>query len=395
MPIRPVPNRRLLHGPDLAVAHPCRLASIPTLELLLSEELRLTLWSAVLLTAVPAVLVGLSPTWRRLGLAVLVGLGLIAAEVVVLAPRLDSFGVIHLFYLNLVVAVPLTALVLGLRWLARSRATGVVLLAVAVMLTATGVHASFVEPNRFRVETATLDVGDHWSGEGEITVAVLADIQTDSVEAYERRVVATVMAEQPDVIVLPGDVHQQVDPRRDETADLRDLLSELSAPGGVWLTKGDVDDEREMALLTDGTGVRRLDGQGVQEVEVRGRRVALAGIDVDYRSNNARQVIEELGQADPGAAKVLVSHRPDAVEHLRGVPVDLVVAGHTHGGQVQLPGIGPLTIASGVPMEVGAGGLHELPGGTVYVSRGIGMERGQAPPMRFLTPPEVSFLTLR
>ena len=76
--------------------------------------------------------------------------------------------------------------------------------------------------------------------------------------------------------------------------------------------------------------------------------------------------------------------------------VDLVVAGHTHGGQLRLPGLGPLVTASNVPRRVGGGGLHRLGGSRrVYVSRGVGMERGQAPRMRFLCPPEVSLLTLR
>jgi uncharacterized protein len=71
------------------------------------------------------------------------------------------------------------------------------------------------------------------------------------------------------------------------------------------------------------------------------------------------------------------------------------VAGHTHGGQVQLPIVGPPSIASRVPREVGAGGLHELDGRRIYVSRGVGVERGQAPLLRFGAVPEVSLITLR
>ena len=72
-----------------------------------------------------------------------------------------------------------------------------------------------------------------------------------------------------------------------------------------------------------------------------------------------------------------------------------MVAGHTHGGQVQVPYAGPPTIASQVPRGVGAGGLHELEGRRVYVTRGVGVERGQAPKLRIGSPPEVSVLTLR
>ena len=94
--------------------------------------------------------------------------------------------------------------------------------------------------------------------------------------------------------------------------------------------------------------------------------------------------------------RILLSHRPDAVYLLEPRSrVDLVVAGHTHGGQIQLPFHGPLTIASRVPPEVGAGGLHRVDGHPIYVSRGVGVERGQAPRARLGAPPEVAVVTLR
>jgi predicted MPP superfamily phosphohydrolase len=77
-----------------------------------------------------------------------------------------------------------------------------------------------------------------------------------------------------------------------------------------------------------------------------------------------------------------------------GTRVDLVLAGQTHGGQVQVPLVGPLTTASGVPREVAAGGLHRLDGTRIYVSRGVGVERGQAPRLRLGAVPEVSLITL-
>jgi predicted MPP superfamily phosphohydrolase len=73
----------------------------------------------------------------------------------------------------------------------------------------------------------------------------------------------------------------------------------------------------------------------------------------------------------------------------------LTLSGHTHGGQLQLPLVGPLTTASNVPRDVAAGGLHSLDGRRLYVSRGIGVERDQAPRLRFGAPPEISIVTLR
>lgn len=65
-----------------------------------------------------------------------------------------------------------------------------------------------------------------------------------------------------------------------------------------------------------------------------------------------------------GDVRLLVAHRPDTVLNLRPrTRIDLTLAGHTHGGQVQLPGVGPLMIASRVPRSVGAAACTRSPGG--------------------------------
>ena len=83
---------------------------------------------------------------------------------------------------------------------------------------------------------------------------------------------------------------------------------------------------------------------------------------------------------------------PDRAED---VDAPQVVAGHTHGGQVQIPFFGPLFTLTEIPREAAAGGLHEVNGTQLYVSRGVGAERGEAPLIRFNCPPEISLLTLR
>ena len=72
----------------------------------------------------------------------------------------------------------------------------------------------------------------------------------------------------------------------------------------------------------------------------------------------------------------------------------LALAGHTHGGQVVLPFFGPPMTLSRLPRRY-AGGLHDYHGLPLHVSRGIGMERGSAPQIRFLCPPEICVIELR
>ena len=92
---------------------------------------------------------------------------------------------------------------------------------------------------------------------------------------------------------------------------------------------------------------------------------------------------------------IAVSHRPDNVlTYSEDTTVDLTIAGHTHGGQVSVPGFGPPITFSDVPREVAAGGLHVLNGHPLYVSTGVGIERGQAPQLRFGVRPSVALLTV-
>ena len=69
------------------------------------------------------------------------------------------------------------------------------------------------------------------------------------------------------------------------------------------------------------------------------------------------------------------------------------IAGHTHGGQVCIPGYGPIITLSALPCE-NSSGLSRYHGVPLYVSRGIGYEGGQAPRLRFCCPPEVTLLSL-
>jgi uncharacterized protein len=332
----------------------------------------------------------------RPGVALAAAAGVLAAKGLVLLKLglAVPFGVMHVAWLDLVVVVPLAGLVvLVLRRGGSPLRAGAV---TACCLAPVGVYASFVEPERLVLERADFPLAPERAGERPLRVGVIADLQCEEVGDHEREAVDRLMRERPDLILLAGDYHQGSAAKlAEQLPALRELLGRLHAPGGVYAVHGDTEGVAEARQVMAGTGVRLLVDQ-IAHVRLGDRRLAIGGIERSYWNGAARATVAALerprGRAD---VRLLLTHRPDAVKLLSGARVDLTVAGHTHGGQLQLPLVGPLTTASGVPRDVAAGGLHEVDGHRIYVSRGVGVERGQAPRLRMGAVPEVSLITLR
>jgi len=307
------------------------------------------------------------------------------------------FGVMHVLWLDFAVVLPLAAALLGLlAW--RHGSASVRALVVAGLLAApVGAYASFIEPNRLVVDHATLRLPSERVGMDPIRVALLSDIQFEVVGGHEREAVTRLMAQHPDVIVLTGDYHQGSRAQfARQLPAIHRLFAQLHAPGGVFAVQGDVEDRNDFRRTFAGTGVRTLFNE-VAHARVGDRTIMIGGVQLAYWRSAARDFTRrfELLPGD-GDVRILVAHRPDVALRLSPhTRVDLLAAGHTHGGQVQLPLIGPLSTASGVPRDVAAGGLHVLDGRALYVSRGVGVERGQAPRLRLGAPPEIPVVTLR
>ena len=314
---------------------------------------------------------------------------------------LNIFGLLNLLYVDLVVLLPLLAMSL-LLYSARGKARRLSIpAAVASWLTLAavpiGIYATFIEPFRLQTETASISVPGSRTGSSPIRIGVLADIQINHVSDYERGAIDRLMALKPDLILIPGDVFQATMEQfeREEQA-LRELFGRLNAPGGVYLVLGDVDWNGDVVRrITQGTRVKLLVNE-MARVKVGDRALVVGGIELNYGTDAARNLIAQL-EALPGETdiRILLTHRPDVALDMKGKSrIDLVVAGHTHGGQVVVPLFGPPMTLSRVPRDVASGGLHRIHENQIYVSRGVGCERGQAPRIRFLCPPEISLLTV-
>ncbi len=252
----------------------------------------------------------------------------------------------------------------------------------ALLLGGLGYYAFHVEPYRLEVE--------HFAVASEklakpLRVVVVADLQTDVFGAYEKAALDRVMAEHGDLILFTGDYVQQNDPAEHLAlrAAIRSYLQEihLQAPLGVYAVRGDVERD-DWAELFAGLPVATFE----QTTRIELPELTLTAL----RSRDSRN---HLARIPPSEKFHLVfGHAPDFA--LDQPPADLLVAGHTHGGQVRLPFFGPPITFSNVPRAWAAGMNEIAPGRYLVVSRGIGLERGEAPRLRFLCRPEIVVIDL-
>jgi predicted MPP superfamily phosphohydrolase len=197
----------------------------------------------------------------------------------------------------------------------------------------------------------------------------------------------------PDIVVLAGDyVHRS----KHYIAPGIQELGKLSAKLGRFAVRGNHDNqdyhghEDFEALSRDALAEAKLpdlNNTGVW-LERRSTRLRICGVGDLW--TDCQKLTVALGDASENDAVVLLSHNPDFVETIRDRRVGLVLSGHTHGGQVIVPGFG----APVVPSRYGQKYLHGLVQGPccrVFVSRGIGTI---TPPVRLLCRPEVILITL-
>lgn len=317
---------------------------------------------------------------------------------VVLLLGKSAFGAIFMTWCWFVFAVAPVAVEIAIRRVRGSLALSVparACLAIGLLIWPCAAYARFLEPFRLVVERAEIPLRDEAVAR-PLKIGVLADLQTDRVTAYERHVVDVLLAEEPDVVLLPGDLFHGIDRDFDAVLpELNALLARIDAPYGAFFVTGDVDPPRYVSRLLSGTRIRQVDNE-VVEVDIEGARLVIAGLCAAKSLENARRAASRFAAVGKDADyRVAFAHHPDQIGVLGDAEFDVYVCGHTHGGQIVFPFFGPPITLTSLPRSIAAGGLHEFRGRRIYVSRGAGLERTQAPRIRFLCPPEVSILTLR
>jgi len=214
---------------------------------------------------------------------------------------------------------------------------------------------------------------------------------------YLEDAIERTLADAPDVIALTGDF---IDRGPEHVRAAAKLFRNLQAPLGVFAVLGNHDFavhtargvrrypdlDREITDALGAEGVQVLRNRSVR-VERNGGALLVAGVD-DLWSGESDPVAAFAGSC-PSTPRLLLAHNPQTVEQLGEHRADLILSGHTHGGQINWPGLGRLFL--GKSARRWAAGLYPLQSGHLYVNTGVGFGWR----FRFGVRPELAVFTLR
>ena len=263
-------------------------------------------------------------------------------------------------------------------------------------LTGYALNSMWGEP--FRVGVTRLAYRSPKLGDAPpIRILHLTDFHVERLTRREEKVLALAEQLRPDLIVYTGDLlsYSNVDDPVAQ-ADCRALMSRLHAPLGVFAVPGTplVDTESALAGVLGGLENVHLLADGV--VSLPGYPdLNLIGLTCTHNSPNDGARLAQLIDGLPAESfRLLLYHAPDLMPEAARCGIDLILCGHTHGGQVRLPVFGAL-FTSSLYWKRYEMGEYRDGGTTMYVSRGIGMEGKGMPRMRFLCEPEIELIELR
>lgn len=248
---------------------------------------------------------------------------------------------------------------------------------------------TFIEPYLLQIKEDTIYSEKIPEGISGLKIGFMSDIHCGLMLSpqYQSQSIKLLNSQKPDIIFLGGDYTYSSGENLEKCLG---GLSELQAPYGVYAVSGN-HDNWESSLKTrlelEKAKIKLIDNSGFW-FQKDGGRIRFGGVgDLWTQTQNLESAV---GDAENKDYKILLSHNPRYMEKIQDGKIDLMLSGHTHGGQIF-----PLRIIApylgGRMKQIHVSGRYEVGKTTVIVSNGVG---AVFTPQRFLTRPQINVITL-
>jgi len=256
---------------------------------------------------------------------------------------------------------------------------------VTMLAALCSIDAFLIEPYHLDVNLISLPSSSLPRGK-TIKIAHITDTHMEKALPLHKEIITELQKFSPDLIVLTGDYmnHSKATKCFEEFAAALPPIAPTYAIDGNW------DEERISRKIFPRTGVCYMDGE-IKKILVKDTPICLIGTPFNgyYQWKEAEPEIPTTGTLN-----IVLTHSPDLIPlAAKSGKAHFYFCGHSHGGQVRLPFYGALVTLcdTGKKYEMG---LYHVENMFAYTNRGVGMEGGMAPRVRFLCPPEIALFTI-
>jgi uncharacterized protein len=233
-----------------------------------------------------------------------------------------------------------------------------------------------------------------------VRLVQISDLHLVKFGAREKRTIALIHQAEPDFLFVTGDLLG--DGNRSIPVCLS-FFSQITARYGIWVILGNADHYHNGKDIDTLRLVQNLKKLGIQVLQNENRKISFKST----RTRSLQKSFWLIGADDPYLGyddlplaangipekepKLLLVHSPDIIDEAAEMNIDLMLAGHTHGGQIRFPLLGPVFTQS-VYGKKYAAGIFTLKNTILYVNRGIGTS---GIPIRLFCRPEIAILSIQ
>jgi predicted MPP superfamily phosphohydrolase len=248
-----------------------------------------------------------------------------------------------------------------------------------------GWYGGIYETNDFEVTRRKMPIRNLPARLDGTTAVQISDLHLHEADSTHTRMIELINHEKPHYLFFTGDLINDAP----AVGHASEIFKSIRPPGGTWAVVGNSDRSANAVDLLQ----TQLQSAGVTYLTDESRQIEtdlwLSGVDdPSAYLSNVRKALEDVPSAAP---RILLAHSPDIVDQLDGARFDLMLAGHTHGGQVNLPFFDGAWILPG-PSSHYVKGLYNVHGSPLYVNRGIGTAKV---PIRLGARPEITHFTFQ